>query len=156
MSIHILQQPTFPPRMHGVNVYQPLPGNMATHLTVPSVLRAPSPCPPSSSLIVPKFYQLKDAESRSTPNLVEPSRMSRRGPFDILRTPQWHLHGYGYPSYRFGRTNDCTKDDILTGYARNEALGWYKEEADSSSSRRAMNSLGNHRVAHYDWAYHRR
>lgn len=82
--------------------------------------------------------------------------MPRKGHFDLIRTPQWQVHGHGYPTYRWSRTEDCTEDDILTGRARNEALGWYKEEDDRTSSRRAMDSLDRHQIAHYDWAYHRR
>ncbi len=81
--------------------------------------------------------------------------MPRRGPFDIIRTPTWQVQDYGYPSYRFSRTTDCNEDDLRTGYARNQALGWHKEENDHTSSRQAMISLAQNRVSYYDWAYHR-
>ena len=129
---------------------------MPTQLSVQTRLRAPSPCLPSNSLLIPNFYRLTEPQSKSTPNLLESSKMPRKGTLDILRTPQSQIQGNGYPAFRFSRTEDSSEDDIMSGYAKNQALGWYKEEEDPSSSKRAKDSLSRHGVAHHDWAYHRK
>lgn len=58
--------------------------------------------------------------------------------------------------YQWRRNSRSEKDDILTGYQRNEDLGWYKEVVNTNSQERAMREYGGNGVAYYDWAYHKR
>lgn len=64
------------------------------------------------------------------------------------------VKGNPYSGYRWRRTEKSSKDDILTGYQRNEAMGWYKEVTDPQSQNRAAEQLDRQGIKTYDWAYH--
>lgn len=56
--------------------------------------------------------------------------------------------------HQWRRNSRSDYDDILTGYQRNEDLGWYKDVIDMNSQEKAMREYNRNGVAHYDWAYH--
>lgn len=56
--------------------------------------------------------------------------------------------------HQWRRNSRSDYDDILTGYQRNEDLGWYKEVVDPNGQKRATQDLNSNGVACYDWAYH--
>lgn len=57
-------------------------------------------------------------------------------------------------AYQWRRRSQAEYDDVLTGYQRNEDLGWYREATDSMAQRNAVRMLEREGIEHYDWQYH--
>lgn len=52
------------------------------------------------------------------------------------------------------RTPESTYDDIISGFAKNEAWGRYHTAMDPEAQNQAMRQLNAQNIKYYDWAYH--
>ncbi|KAJ9659802.1 hypothetical protein H2198_002871 [Neophaeococcomyces mojaviensis] len=54
------------------------------------------------------------------------------------------------------RTPNSSYDDILSGYAKNEAWGRYSAVLDPRAQAQATQQLAAQNIVYYDWAYHKK
>lgn len=57
-------------------------------------------------------------------------------------------------AFQWRRRSQASFDDVLTGYLRNDNLGWYKEATDPAAQQNATETLKAEGIDHYDWQYH--